>query len=147
MEREIKFRGKQVDNGEWFYGYYFFNGNEHVIVTNMGFTGKWVQVIPETLGQFTGLKDKKGVDVYEGYVISFDRKVSLYKNWPFTIVGVVHFGEGKYEVETKKVINKDFNNKSSIHFGVKVMEWIHLPEFHKSEVIGNIHESPELLGS
>ena len=97
------------------------------------------------LMQFTGLHDKNGKEIYENDVLSVDKIASLYKNCPITVIGVVVYTNGRYEVETKKVINKKFSEQLSIHFGMKVMDWIHLPEFHKSEIIGNIHENKELL--
>jgi len=66
MEREIKFRGKRVDNKEWIEGHYYFNGRCHWIVNNDKFRNEHYEVIPETVGQFTELRDMKGTDVYEG---------------------------------------------------------------------------------
>lgn len=65
--REILFRGKRLDNGEWEFGDLYHRGEE-VVITSF-YTKRHVAVDPKTVGQFTGHEDEKGKPIFEGDVL------------------------------------------------------------------------------
>lgn len=111
--REIKFRGKRIDNGEWVYGFYAKQGKNHHIVKES--FGGWV-VDPDTVGEYTGLKDRNGVEIYEGDIVSH-RTIGGMDKGPWTGEVTIHPTQG-----------------------VKVGA---MPICFDFEVIGNIYESKE----
>ena len=152
ISREILFRGKRIDNGLWEEGFYVHipNGrcgnNEHLIQTvkEEGTIGRLYNVDPETVGQFIGLTDKNGRKLFEGDLLNgfqypFYRSESAEHNYFAEViwfVGNCAFGLYTHKHSTAKVKGisagtadfiEDFNSD----------DW---------EVIGNIHDNPELLG-
>ena len=128
--REIKFRGKRVDNGEWVFGWVSFQHNRAFIHSDDMPYDNAVEVDPATVGQFTGLKDKNGREIYEGDIV--------YIKHPEEIEGSIHqviyCGLDNYPAfDLKPLIDTDCNGLS---YALAVCE---------IEVIGNIHDNPELL--
>ena len=128
--REILFRAKRLDNGEWVEGYFMPrpnepNGSKTYIVT-VGRT-VWHEVEPETVCQFTGLTDKNGVKIFEGDIVRDCDE----ENEVFVVKYYAHSGYAAFDVEPE--INCDCNGLS------------YLVELGSAEVIGNIFDNPELM--
>lgn len=147
--REILFRGKLKCDGEWVEGYYLKKEeNKHYIVDKQEpfySTPYFYEVIPETVGQYTGLTDKNGNKIFEGDIVNFIHKgkCKLSDNSPLGVeVGEPYSRNYKIEyINTFASYGLRFIN-GSIHFPCKQSTLT----MYDCEIIGNIHDNPELLG-
>lgn len=124
--REILYRGKRADNGEWVEGNYeWYHKPEKHIISNP-YTGETKGVIPETVGQYTGLYDKNGRKIFEGDIVEFTDKYTGKK--------------GKAEI-----VFEAFKWKySGCYYCGNPIVWLCIDDTSiKFEVIGNIHDNPE----
>lgn len=129
--REIIFRGKRLDNGEWVFGMLgqYHDGIKATIIDNhFGIfenTAELVCVAPETVGQYTGLKDKHGKKIFEGDILLLD-----------DMKGIVNYGTGCFCVKLPSPNYLYLNNPA--------IDMV-LNEYPGLEIIGNIHDNPELF--
>ena len=126
--RESKFRGKRIDNGEWVYGFY--DGCYDSATINYLKNGTpWNACVdPETVGEFTGLLDKNGVEVYDD---------DIYRNLDTNLIGKLTVGIGVGGIYVLCTEYKDGHIYNNLPFAEL--------DTTSFEVIGNIHDNPKLL--
>ena len=140
MNREILFKAKRIDNGEWVEGYIFkLKGKERYFI----FTGEFDitglfpnfirhEIIPETICQYTKLTDRNGKKIFEHDIIKFD--VYDYEKLNSSIVSDIKWCEDLCSLSV--VVNKQGVRGTLGHF---------IDDNKEVEVIGNIFDNPELL--
>ena len=128
--RKILFRGKTVKE-QWAYGLLAHIGNAWYISNKAGVATAY-EVIPSTVGQYTGLKDKNGTKIFEGDIVQTNKF--------FLSVGL----NAKYVIE--------YDVEIACFIGTMQKSYVkHFTTFQNDsdqfEVIGNIHDNPELLNA
>lgn len=124
MFREILFRAKRALTQEWIQGD-LIHSESGLIMSNRD--GTYVSVIPETVGQFTGLTDKNGKKIFEGDIVRYGAK-SRYDGI-YKVLFETRGGSGYFGIAINKIETWGF----CIEVPSKYME-----------VIGNIYDNPEL---
>ena len=147
--RPTKFRGKRVDNEEWVYGDKIDVCNKRFIIPKpyhpTGFIG-WVvggliEVIPETVGQYTGLKDKNGKEIYFGSRLRFSDKAEWYRNdrIKFNLRG------DKKSFDEILTDHEKYPYEERIVESIEDYAWLLSSEIQEYwEVIGNTTDNPEM---
>lgn len=124
--RTIKFRGKDRRTGKWYYGNLYAKdtrGRTHICTPERG----CFDIDPETVGQFTGLMDKNGAEIYEGDILK----------WSNGRMYVVKFWEGMFYASVEEC-NDGILGGFPLHALTDYEE-------RKCEIVGNIFDNPELL--
>jgi uncharacterized phage protein (TIGR01671 family) len=127
--RDIEFRGISTRTGNLVYGNYFHNFRKGEGFNIIPFdTNEWIEVVPETIGQYTGLKDKNGIKIFEGDVCCSG--VVGYEKYKFEVIfedGCFYYGSYLLGLDIEEnCINS-----------VTTERWC--------LVVGNVHQNKELL--
>jgi len=134
MKREILFRGKDKATKKWVYGDYTHNEGlkTHYISRNVNNTSRkaW-EVDPDTIGQYTGLKDKNGKKIFEGDILEYigKRKDNMNKVYHRKVV----FHEGAFFLSVE----------DGVHYPVRTPIYEH--NIENWDVVGNVTDTPELM--
>ena len=130
--REILFRGKRIDNGEWVYGdYWHLPEKNFYCISDKEFNRK---VTSETVGQYTGLIDKNGKKIFEGDILK-----------------IVHKYQSPFDDDTKEYtdVTTDvvFFDDEGLCFSYGESPFLCVADnvTAEYEVVGHIHDNPELL--
>lgn len=135
--REILFRAKREDNGEWAYGYYVCLPDVagsvsmlHVPARNPDESNKTYYVKKSTVGQFTGLTDKNGTRIFEGDIVRHYCKLPVPGGEIGTDRGTIKWDSEECFFFRTSLDGKDKTISAKCEY----------------EIIGNIYDNPELIG-
>lgn len=150
--REIKFRGYNKELHKWIYGYYIeVMDDSHIYDPEQSKVSVWdddnpnigydmfgfFEVEPESVGQYTGLKDKNGKEIYEGDIVEFPSSLNIFID--------IDYSDYKNTQPPKDIISPVYYAGGQFTF-----HWMYGQEgqevgFEDVEIIGNIYENSELL--
>lgn len=151
MKREILFRGFNNKHKEWRYGYYFVNRDQHFIVedkieTNPFLSEEDFVVNPNTIGQYTGLKDKNGKKIFEGDILRFEVPDGTIRHF------VIEWASEDRILRPLFNFVPDGNpirisgwcfNWNGYRLYPSVIDGV--PDNEVMEIVGNIHDNPKLM--
>ena len=136
MIREIEFRGKRIDNGEWTFGYFYCHkglDKHYILPIDETSFYNGIPIVPrsfsncainkETLGQYTGLKDKNGTKIFEGDLLYYRNSNHDEEDGAMELI----FEDGSFMISGDILI--------PLH---EIHSW-------ELEVVGNIYDNPELV--
>lgn len=130
--RELLFKGKRKDNGEWVEGFLLMECNHSTCSWNLSieyktersgvFAYEVVEVIPETVSQYTGIDDKNDIKIFDGHIVKLYLEDTIE-------TGVIRYKESKCRF-VLEATDTSYGFDNTCIF----------------EIIGNIYDNPELLG-
>lgn len=145
MNRTIKFRGKSLQTGEWFYGYLQQYQERHakILCICAISISTWkdallYEIYPETVGQFTGLLDRNGKEIWEGDIFKEDNSGIVRS--VFRVPGGLAFEDNP--------VSFGYDHRVPLYPYSSIAEMQNVSWLSQCcEVIGNIHDNPELLNT